>query len=265
MIIGTHYDGDGVGDNGSGIALLLSTACGLQGKTLPVTTYYVFFDAEEKGLYGSETFVNQMSEEQAASVLYMINIDAIAFGDYCNIYGGCQDAETKIISQLEAYEYACQKAKELNYNVYGPEELDGYFAEHGSGPALDEKGLFTNPWTPENPAPENTVDDRLLAYSPTTLPASDHVPFLLREIPYIYFEATNWYSASNYPEIAYIGYTDVGDPNVGDGGIIMNTEYDTLETMKKYYPGRSLEHFRLYSPFLSALILEPYDSYEMSE
>ena len=38
-------------------------------------------------------------------------------------------------------------------------------------------------------------------------------------------------------------------------GQIMNTEFDTLETMQKYFPDRAEKHFRLYSPLLSALLL----------
>lgn len=258
IIVGAHYDGEGVGDNGSGVALLLAAACGLSKEILPVTTYYVFFDEEESGGYGSESFADSLSDEMVNSTVYMINIDAIAFGDYCNIYGGKQDSLTKDISKTEGYEYASELARKLGFNVYGTKELEGYFEEHGEGVALDPNGLFTNPWTKEHPAPENTVSDELHSYSPTTIPMSDHVPFIDRGITYIYFEATNWYIKTDYEEIAYIGYTDVGDESVGDGGFIMNTKYDTLETMNTYYPGRSLEHFRLYSPLLSELILNPY-------
>lgn len=257
IIAGAHYDGDGAGDNGSGTALLLATARGLQKQKLPVTTVFVFFDEEESGLFGSEAFADSLTKEEAESTIYMINIDAIGFGDYCNLYSGIEDEDTGEVTQLEAYDYACGMAREQGLNVYGPEDLDGYYAKHGKGPKLDPKGLFTNPWTRANPAPENTVDESLHYYSPMTIPASDHVPFMEKGIPYLYFEATNWYMKSNNDDIAYIGYTDVGDESVGDGGIIMNTEYDTLETMAEYYPGRSLEHFRLYSPLLTELILKP--------
>ncbi len=257
IIIGAHYDGDGVGDNGSGTALLLATACGLQKQKLPVTTAFVFFDEEESGLYGSGCFADSLTDLEIKSTIYMINIDAIGFGDYCNLYSGVEDKETKEITQLDAYDYACNLAKEQGLNVFGPAQLDGYYAKHGKGPKLDPKGLFTNPWTRANPAPENTVDESLHAYSPMTIPASDHVAFMEKGIPYLYFEATNWYMKSRYDDIAYIGYTDVGDESVGDGGIIMNTEYDTLEVMAEHYPGRALDHFQLYSPLLTQLVMTP--------
>ncbi|WP_350454095.1 M28 family metallopeptidase [Slackia heliotrinireducens] len=257
LIVGAHYDGDGVGDNGSGVALLLSTLCGLVGEPLPFTTYAVFFDEEETGCNGSVAFAASLTPEQAASTVCMINIDAIAFGDYCNVYGGHQDPDTKQITLLQAYTQACAIACKLGFHVWGPEELDGYFAAHGEGPALDPLGLFTSPWTPNNPAPEDTVKEEWRAYSPTTIPMSDHAAFDELGIPYLYFEATNWFSPSDDPKRAYIGYTDVGDPSIGVGGMIMNTEFDNLETMAKHFPGRSLEHFKLYSPLLAALLLDP--------
>ena len=259
IVAGAHYDGDGVGDNGSGIALLLATAVGLRQYSLPMTTYYVFFDQEESDLYGSETFVNSLSKEQLHNLQYMINIDAIAFGDYCNIYGGAQNPETKEISQTQIYEYACHLAEDMGFHVYGTSDLDGYYAEHGKGPALDKNGIFTNPWTLENPAPEDSVEDEFRAFSPSTVPASDHLSFMMAGIPYVYFEATNWYVEDpDYPDQSYTGYSDVGDFNLGENGCIMNTEYDNLAYLNEHFPGRSMEHFRLYSPILSRLILEPY-------
>ena len=47
IIVGAHYDGDGVGDNGSGMALLLATAAGLHGVTPHYTLKLIFFDGED--------------------------------------------------------------------------------------------------------------------------------------------------------------------------------------------------------------------------
>ncbi len=259
VVVGAHYDGDGVGDNGSGVALLLATAAGLRQYALPMTTWYVFFDQEELGAYGSKAFVDGLSQDELQNLQYMVNIDAVAFGDYCNIYGGAQDRETKEVSETELYEYVCRLAEDMGFNVYGTADLDGYFAEHGEGPAPDPRGVFTNPWTLENPAPSYPPVDERCAYSPTTIPASDHLYFMSAGIPYVYFEATNWYVADpDKPEISYIAYSDVGDLSLGINGCIMNTEFDNLEYLNEHFPGRSLEHFRLYSPILSRLLLEPF-------
>ena len=39
--------------------------------------------------------------------------------------------------------------------------------------------------------------------------------------------------------------------------MFMNTEFDTLENLNDFFPGRSLAHFNVYSPLLCALVLNP--------
>ena len=253
IIIGAHYDGDGVGDNGSGTALLLSTAAGLKAaETLPeYTIKMVFFDAEEYGLYGSYAYTEEMSSKDADRTVFFINMDALSFGDYCNIYGGSESLTGKV-KDTEVYDYAVDIARSIGITVYTTEDLDGYYASHGCGPEIDEGALYTNPWTRENPAPANNW-----AYSPMTIPASDHVGFMDLGIPYVYFEATNWYADGGDPEsdIAYTGYYETTDTSIGENGMFMNTEYDTLENMESYFPGRALKHFSVYSRLLSALAM----------
>lgn len=88
IIAGAHYDGSGVGDNDSGVALLLATATGLVHAEPEFTLKLVFFNREEEAKVGSRFYAGRMSGEAVASTLCMINLDALAFGDFCNIYGG---------------------------------------------------------------------------------------------------------------------------------------------------------------------------------
>lgn len=251
IIVGGHYDGDGVGDNGSGVALILATAVGLAKTTTAYNVKYIFFDLEEYGLVGSKNYASHMTQEEVDSTLFMLNIDSIAFGDYVNVYGGKYDPATNSIINREYYDKAMEYAKELGFNVYLTEDLDGYFAEHGEGPALDPIGVFTNPWTAINPSPRN-----MMAESPTLSAVTDHAEFEAIGIPYICFEAANWYAEGSIPTLSYTGYYETADESLGECGMFMNTKYDTLENLEKYFPGRSLEHFRIYSPILSKLLLE---------
>ncbi|MBE6028333.1 MAG: M28 family peptidase [Clostridiales bacterium] len=260
IIVGGHYDGDGVGDNGSGTALLLANAVGLQGVKPHYTVKIIFFDAEEEGCFGSEYNVEQMSDEEVDSTLYMVNIDSLAFGDYCNIYGGTysemdmysDEPQTEAPPATEAYTFAADMAERLGFKVLRTEDLDGYYAAHGTGPEIEAGTLYTNPWTPQNPAPANSC-----AMSPATLPASDHIFYMDRGIEYIYFEATNWFASAEDDEygLSYTGYLETYDTTLGDQGMFMNTEFDTWENLNGIFPGRAEAHFRLYSPLLSALIL----------
>lgn len=61
--------------------------------------------------------------------------------------------------------------------------------DNGSGPEIEDNTLYTNPWTAANPAPSN-----VLSYSPATIPASDHVGFMVNDIEYIYFDSRHCYN-----------------------------------------------------------------------
>lgn len=254
IIIGSHYDGDGCGDNASGTALLLAVAVGLKGKTLPVNTIFAFWDQEEIGCNGSTYYASEMDETDIKKTIYCLNMDSLMFGDYCNLYGGYTDEITGETKSTEVYSMACRLAGSLGYEVYGPEELNGYFKEHGTGPELNPNGLFTSPWTKENPAPIEQ-SGVFKVYSPTTIPMSDHKEFIKHNIPVIYFEATNWFVKGESKGIEYIGYYETYREDIGNKGMFMNTEFDTLENLKLYFPGRAEEHMKLYSELLTEYIL----------
>ena len=173
---------------------------------------------------------------------------------YCNIYGGDQSLSEKGVPGLtDGYDIAADITEQLGFEVMRTSDLDGYFAEHGTGPEIEEGTLYTNPWTDENPSPSNYS-----VPSPATLPASDHIGFMYRGIEYIYFEATNWFAEGENDDVeatSYTGYIETYDYSLGEHGMFMNTEYDTWENLNKYFPGRAEKHFRIYSPLLSAMIL----------
>ena len=225
IIVGAHYDGDGTGDNGSGIALALTTAERLVNVDTAYTVKFVFFTAEEYGCYGSTAYANAMSDEEVANTLYMINMDSLVCGDYCYIYGGVQNQEQKIVTQTEAYENAMSIANSLGLN------------------------FRSNPWTWENPEPDPENGGVPKYASPSTGDWSDHRGFKNRGIKYIYMEATNWEIPGPYGE--YDGY---GETILV--GMLMNTENDYLEYIEKYFPGRIQHHLSQFAPLLYALVTQ---------
>ena len=222
IIVGAHYDGDGSGDNGSSVALALTTAQHLFGVETEYTVKFVFFTAEEYGLYGSQAFVNAMTEEEIANTLYMINMDSLVCGDYCYLYGGVQDDESKTVTDTEAYDNAMAIA---------------------TAAGLEFK---SNPWTWESPAPGYESPDYA---SPSTGDWSDHAPFKNAGIPYVYFEATNWEIPGPYNE--YDGY---GETYLI--GMLMNTPNDYVEYIETYFPGRPYEHLKQFSSLLNLLLTQ---------
>ena len=222
IIVGAHYDGDGTGDNGSGISLGLITAMKLFNVETEYTIKFVFFDSEEYGLNGSTAYANSMSQDEIDNTLYMINMDSLVCGDYCYLYGGVQDDEAQMVTQTEAYDNAMAVAETLG---------------------LEFK---SNPWTYANPAPGYDAPDYA---APSTGDWSDHVGFKNVGIKYLYFEATNWDIPGPYAE--YDGY---GETYLI--GMLMNTKNDYLDYIEQYFPGRILDHITQFSALLNALVTQ---------
>ena len=221
IIIGMHYDGTGTGDNGSGIALGLTTAEKFCNVETQFTLKFVFFTAEEYGLYGAKAYADAMTAEEKEKTLYMINIDSIVCGDYCYIYGGVQDNATKTVTKTEAYDNASAVAQSLGLS------------------------FKSNPWTWDNLSPDDEESGVPSYAAPSTGDWSDHAPFKKQGITYLYFEATNW----EIPD-----YTGYGETSVV--GMLMNTENDYLSYIETYYPGRPLAHLTQFSALLNALLTQ---------
>lgn len=83
VLAGAHLDsvreGPGIDDNGSGAAGLLEVATALGGAP-PVghQVRFVWFGAEEQGLYGSKDYVEELSSSGRADLALMLNADMIA-------------------------------------------------------------------------------------------------------------------------------------------------------------------------------------------
>ena len=226
IIVGAHYDGNGSGDNGSSVALALTTAQHLYDVETEYTIQFVFFTAEEYGLYGSKAYVAAMTDEQIANTLYMINMDSLVCGDYCYLYGGVQNDDEQTVTQTDAYDNAMAIAQTAGLS------------------------FKSNPWTWENPAPGYDSPDYA---SPSTGDWSDHAPFKNAGIPYLYFEATNWDIPGPYYE--YDGY---GETYLV--GMLMNTPNDYVEYIETYFPGRPYAHLKQFSTLLNLLLTQ--DNYQ---
>ncbi|AOT70048.1 M20/M25/M40 family metallo-hydrolase [Geosporobacter ferrireducens] len=91
VIVGAHYDsvsrGTGADDNASGVAVMLGAAEMLKGIDTTYTIKFVAFGAEEVGLRGSSYYVSQMTEDEIANTVAMINLDSVVAGDKMYAYG----------------------------------------------------------------------------------------------------------------------------------------------------------------------------------
>lgn len=100
VILGAHYDsvpervcddgniGTGAGDNASGVGVMLEAAEVLSGYKTRGTVKFVAFGGEEMGLHGSQYYADQMTEDDIADTVTMINLDSVAVGDFFYVYAG---------------------------------------------------------------------------------------------------------------------------------------------------------------------------------
>jgi len=99
VVVGAHLDsvpeGPGINDNGSGSAANLELAIQLaKTKTVPTNQItFAWWSGEEDGLQGSNYFVSQLTDEQAANIALNLNFDMVASPNAVNfVYDGDGDA-----------------------------------------------------------------------------------------------------------------------------------------------------------------------------
>ena len=84
IIIGAHYDTacpdcPGADDNAAGVATMLEIARTFQNESFNRTIYFIAFSAEEFGLVGSKSWLDN-HEDHNDTIVAMINLDCVAYG-----------------------------------------------------------------------------------------------------------------------------------------------------------------------------------------
>ncbi len=95
VMVGAHLDsvqgGPGYNDNGTGSAAILEVALRLAGlDARPVNTVrFAWWGAEESGLVGSTTYVDQLSPQEVESIALYLNFDMVGSPNYVQtVYDG---------------------------------------------------------------------------------------------------------------------------------------------------------------------------------
>lgn len=107
VLIGAHYDSvdeaPGASDNASGTAVVLELARIF--KVIPTNKEirFLFFGAEEEGLYGSEKYVSALTKDEIKRSVAMFNLDMVGSADAGELsiqtIDGADNAVTKVASK----------------------------------------------------------------------------------------------------------------------------------------------------------------------
>ncbi|MBU6953523.1 M28 family metallopeptidase [Hahella sp. HN01] len=232
LVLGAHYDttgedhgSTGATDNGTGVAALLEVAKRVKDKTLPYTLRFVFFGAEEVGLYGSYYYVENLPVEDLGKIVGMVNYDTVAGGDYLYVHSA--NSVTPYTCKGANQSYAAGDTLRMAMlNASIALEGDNDFLIH---PEVEGEFLpgETGSW-------------------------SDHVAFACRGIPIAYVEATNFdingrdgkngYSQTVNPQF----WTCFDEATIGScdkdaeekWGEIWHSGGDRIDVMESVFPGR---------------------------
>jgi len=143
VIIGAHYDSIGEGstgadDNASGVGVMLEAAKHLKDMDTEYTIRFIAFGAEEVGLRGSRHYAEQMSDEEAANTMAMINLDSLIAGDMMYVYSGMDHNEWVREQALDLADYLgldVQTNPGLNPDY--PEGKTGDWSDHAPFRGID--------------------------------------------------------------------------------------------------------------------------------
>lgn len=150
LIVGAHYDSvpgsPGANDNASGTAAVLGVAQRLAHHPLAAWVWFVAFDAEELGLYGSEAFVASLP--RFYSLKGMVNFELMGLNDQLIATGS-----PKLTDLAETLDPRWQVVEDLGPSDHYP------FRDAGVPVIVLNRGLHPSlhqPW-------DDQVDPRLMA------------------------------------------------------------------------------------------------------
>lgn len=212
-------DFDGIHNNASGIAVLLTLASELKGQKPGYDIVLIAFGASEAGLAGSRAYAAEMDEEEIEKTDVMYNLNGIYAGDKLYAHSG----QNSVLS-------GNQKKYEMRRKLY--EATDVYYENELY--TNNEFALYTN---------QSGIDVawgsgglQTAMYREWTMHESDHTPFDKLDIPIVYFESFD-YDAESIDEMK-----ESSNPVfAATSGKISGTPFDSSEYLEQLFQVNSTD------------------------
>jgi Zn-dependent M28 family amino/carboxypeptidase len=151
VVVGGHldsvYEGPGINDDGSGVAMMLETAEQMSALKIKPTNKvrFIFFAGEEQGLLGSDYYVSQLTKKGITDISAMLDYDMLASPNYARfIYDGNGDehgfAGPNGSGQIEQVFKSFWDSQNLRYETIPFDGRSDYDAFTGAG--IPAGGIF---------------------------------------------------------------------------------------------------------------------------
>lgn len=194
LIVGAHFDsvrqGPGADDNGTGTAALLELAGALHGREMKRSVRIIFFNLEEVGLIGSQTYVNhwvndhrEPKDGDAADAVKPERIIGMVSLEMLGYYTDAPDSQKSPIKAIPG--------------VFEPSTVGDFIAIVG----LQQHQGFSRSLATEMQKAEPRVKLALVDFLPLPVPdmaRSDHAPFWLAGQPAVMMTDTANFRNPNY-------------------------------------------------------------------
>ncbi|MCL2376648.1 MAG: M20/M25/M40 family metallo-hydrolase [Defluviitaleaceae bacterium] len=284
IIVGAHYDSylsAGANDNASGVALLLESAYHMQHADNYHTIVYVFFGAEEVGLWGARYFYDTLTQQERDNIVMMINADGLVGGPYL-MYSAAmgagpgldahpfvveaivEDANAQIEAMLEQLGFeTLLAALELDgLGIESAEQLiEILVAQNSNVPPLAVFAMWEAIPTAAT-AQIDAVVDALNAQNNFTLLSipegivvpTDQIVFLLEGHTVLYLAGL-----ARVPDVAQSNMEFLLAQENELFGHFIHTPYDTFAYIEAFSPGMMEANLRAFSLMLEQILLERFN------
>ena len=204
---GTEYEYDGINDNASGVAALMTCAKEInEYNTMGFTVIFVAFGASSDDFAGARAFYSGLTADVRSKTEAMFCIDSIYAGD--KIY-----ANSGLNSLVLTRKYQMRRKLYQSYDVAYDNSL---YSTYGFNLLYNESRIQT----------DLNGDDNADIYSEVSLNKSDYIPFDNGKIPIVFFDSYDY----NFKTIEEMHDTKNLDLQAFEG-MIRGTYLDSMATL----------------------------------
>lgn len=231
MVIGAHYDtpfvpvdepeegepaepvlADGIHNNASGVAAVLTAARIMREETPGYRVVFVFFGAGTEDYQGARHYLSSLSTEERSKIDVMVNVGPIFAGDKVYAHAG----QNSVLGG-EYKDYAKRRKLYQATDIFFENQMN----------TRNRYALYTN----QSSLLIDREDQEPAVFREWTTTLSDHTPFDQAGIPVVFFESGEYRIQS----LADVGLESRNPYFLDTGGLISGTSFDRAGGLEELF------------------------------